>query len=179
MKKIVLVCGAIAGLIAGGWAVFYIYLCSNKMDFDNGEIYGYTAMIVAFSLVFVGVKNYRDNNLHGQISFGKAFQVGILIVMVASTIYVVLWLIDYYCFISNFAEIYTAHVLDKLKASGASTVVIAKKAKEMAEFSRMYKNPFFNAIMTYCEIVPVGLIVALLAALILKRKTKLNDTVTA
>ena len=40
----------------------------------------------------------------------------------------------------------------------------------MANFGRMYKNPLFNAMMTYVEILPVGLIVTLISSLILKRK---------
>jgi hypothetical protein len=68
-------------------------------------------------------------------------------------------------------EKYSAHELDKLKASGAGQAEIDKEAKEMANFARMYKNPFFNAMMTYVEILPVGLIVTLISSLILKRET--------
>ncbi len=94
-----------------------------------------------------------------------------MIVLIASTIYVVAWLIDYFFFIPDFVEKYSAHELDKLKASGASQIEIDKQTKEMANFARMYKNPFFNAMMTYAEILPVGLIVTLISSLILKRKT--------
>jgi hypothetical protein len=38
--------------------------------------------------------------------------------------------------------------------------------------TRMYKNPFFNAMMTYIEILPAGLIVTLISSLILKRKAE-------
>lgn len=176
MKKIVIICGIVGGLIAGGWAVLFIALAKDNLEkFDNGEIYGYTAMILAFSLVFVGVKNYRDKHLGGAISFGNAFKVSMLIVAIASTVYVVLWLIDYYVFVPDFAEIYTRCVLDKMKASGASSAAIAKQAADMAEFSKNYKNPFFNAAITYCEILPVGIVMALLASLILKKKRPAAD----
>lgn len=157
-------------MITGGWSAGFIYFNRDSLDFQHGMLYGYLSMLVAFVFVFVGIKTYRDDVLSGQISFGKALKVGMLIVAIASTIYVGLWLIDYFFFIANFSEIYTAHELNKLKAAGAGAAEIARKAKEMAEFSRMYKNPLFNAIMTYCEIVPVGLIVALLAAAILRKK---------
>jgi hypothetical protein len=52
------------------------------------------------------------------------------------------------------------------------------KSKEMANFAVMYKNPFFNAMMTYMEILPVGLVVTLISSLILKRtadKVDKND----
>jgi hypothetical protein len=176
MKKIVIVCGLIAGFITGGWSVFFIYISQGNMNFEHGMVYGYLSMLVAFSFVFVGIKNYRDDVQGGAISFGKAFQVGILITLIASTIYVGLWLIEYFFVITDFAESYTAHELTKLKAAGASAAEIAKKSKEMADFSKLYRNPFVNAAMTYCEILPVGLIVTLLAAAILRRKA---DVVTA
>jgi hypothetical protein len=93
-----------------------------------------------------------------------------MIVLIASTIYVVAWLIDFYFFIPDFAEKYSVQMLDKLKASGASQIEIDKETKEMANFARMYKNPFFNAMMTYAEILPVGLIVTFISSLILRRK---------
>jgi len=132
---------------------------------------GYASMLIAFSLVFVGIRNYRDKFNEGVTSFGKAFKTGIVIVLIASTICVVAWLIDYFFFIPDFMEKYSAHTLDELKAGGASQIEIDKQAKEMANFAKMYKNPFFNAMMTYVEILPVGLIVTLISSLILKRKT--------
>ena len=86
--------------------------------------------------------------------------------------YVVAWLIDYFFFMPDFAEKLSAHMIDELKASGASQLKIDNQTKEMANFVKMYKNPFFNAMMTYVEILPVGLVVTLICSLILKRKTK-------
>jgi hypothetical protein len=178
MKKIVLICGLIAGLIAGGWAVFFIYLCRGNMNLENGMIYGYTAMLVAFSLIFVGIKNYRDNHLGGYITYGKALQIGLLIAFVASTVYVVMWLIDYNFFVPDFDVTYGKHEVEKLKAAGASAAAIAAKTAEMAEFSRDYKNPINTAMWTYFEILPVGIVVSLFAALILKKKKPDNIATT-
>jgi hypothetical protein len=100
-----------------------------------------------------------------------------MIVLIASTIYVVSWLIDYFYFIPDFAEKYSAHLLANLRASGASQVEIDKQAKEMANFATIYKNPIYNAAMTYVEILPVGLVVTLISALILKRKSAKNQNV--
>jgi len=168
MKKIVIVCGLIAGLIVS--AVMIISIATGHSN-ENGMLIGYASMILAFSLVFVGIKNYRDKYNNGIISFGKAFRIGLYIVLIASTMYVVAWLIDYFFFIPDFGEKYAAQMIDKLKASGASQVEIDNQSKEMASFTKMYKNPFFNALITYAEILPVGLVITLISALILKRKT--------
>ena len=174
MKRNIIIYGLIAGIVVSISMLFtvnYISHCKGNVDYDTSMLIGYASMLIAFSLVFVGIRNYRDKYNEGIISFGKAFKIGILIVLIASTIYVVAWLIDSFFFIPDFGEKYSAHMLDKLKAGGASQVEIDKQTKEMANFVRMYKNPFFNAMMTYVEILPVGLIVTLISSLILKRKT--------
>lgn len=173
MKKNIIIYGLIAGIVVSALMLFivnYMSFCEGSVDYNTSMLIGYASMLIAFSLVFVGIRNYRNKYNAGVISFGKAFKIGILIVLIASTIYVLAWLIDYYFFIPDFAEKYSAHMLDELKASGASQAEIDKEAKEMANFARMFKNPFFNAMMTYVEILPVGLIVTLISSLILKRK---------
>ncbi len=172
MKKIVIVCGSIAGLIVAVMMFISMAVYAKNGNFENGMLIGYASMIIAFSLIFVGIKNYRDRHNAGVISFGKAFKVGILIALIASTFYVVAWLIDYYFFIPDFMEKYSAYSIDKLKAAGASAEKIASETKEMAGFTEMYKNPLLVILFTYIEILPVGLLVTLVASLILKRKVR-------
>ncbi|WP_462254797.1 DUF4199 domain-containing protein [Ferruginibacter sp.] len=172
MKKIVIVCGLIGGLIVSVLMLISIALCYKSGNFEDGMLYGYASMLLAFSLVFVGIKNYRDKYNSGFVSFGKAFKTGLFITLIASTIYVIAWMIDYYVFMPDFADKYAAHMLEKLKADGASLAEIAKQTKTMDNFSEMYKNPLLVALFTYAEILPVGLIVTLISAFILKRKIK-------
>ena len=177
MKKNIIIYGLVAGIVVSILMLIttnYLSYCEGNVDYNTSMLIGYASMLVAFSLVFVGIRNYRDKYNEGVISFGKAFKIGIMIVLIASTMYVVAWLIDYYFFLPDFAEKYSTHTLDTLKASGASQIEIEKQTKEMANFVRMFKNPFFNAMMTYVEILPVGLIVTLISSLILKRKPVKN-----
>jgi amino acid transporter len=180
MKRNIIIYGLIAGIIVSVLmlsSVNYMSHCEGNMDYDTSMLVGYASMLLAFSLVFVGIRNYRDKYNGGVISFGKAFKTGSMIVLIASTIYVVAWLIDYFFFIPDFLEKYSAHMLNELKASGASQVEIDKQTKEMAGFATMYKNPFFNAMMTYMEILPVGLVVTLISSLLLKRKPAKNQNI--
>lgn len=177
MKKNILVYGLIAGALVSIVMSIMVHTMSfsdGNMDFDNGMVLGYASMLISFSLVFVGIRNYRNQYNHGVISFGQAFKIGILIVLIASTMYVITWLINYFYFIPDFLEKYSAHTLEKLKSSGASAEKIEAQTKEMADFAVMYKNPFFNAMMTYMEILPVGLVVTLISSFILKRKAATN-----
>jgi len=172
MKKTVIICGLVAGLIATSLYIGLMILGkAGDMDFKNGMVYGYTLMILAFSLIFVGTRITRDKYNGGAISFGKAFRVGLYITLIASTVYVIVWMIDYYVFIPDFAEKYSAYMLEKLKASGASQAEIEKQTAAMASFGTLYKNPLFNALLTYSEILPVGLVVSVISALVLKRKS--------
>ena len=173
MQKNIIIYGLIAGLIVSILmlsTVNYLSHCKGNVDYDTSMLIGYASMLIAFSLVFVGVRNYRDKYNAGVITFGKGFRIGISIVLLASTTYVLAWLIDYFYFIPDFLDKYSAYELEKLRASGASQLQIDKQTKEMADMGRMYKNPFFNAAMTYVEILPVGLIVTLISSLLLKRK---------
>jgi hypothetical protein len=170
MKKIVWVNGLIAGAIVTAMMLFSTYYHCVKGDFDNAEVYGYTSMILAFSFIFVGIKTYRDKYNNGTVSFGKAFLIGLFISLIASTCYVAAWQVDYHFFFPDFMDIYSARTIEKLKASGAGAAEIASKTKEMMEFKEMYKNPVFNVLITYVEILPLGILITLICSFILKRK---------
>jgi len=172
MKKIVIVNGVIGGLITAGMFLVTMGLYHKNGNFDGGMWVGYASMLLAFSLIFVAIIRFRDKYNGGAISFGKAFRIGLYITLIASTIYVLTWLVDYYVFIPDFADKYAAAAIDKLKAAGASAEKIAATAKEMDNFKELYKNPIMVILFTYLEILPVGLLLSLVAALILKRKPK-------
>jgi len=172
MKKIVIVNGLIAGVIVAAMFLITMGLYHKNGNFEGGMLIGYASMLLAFSLIFVAIIRFRDKYNNGVIGFGKAFRIGLYITLIASTIYVVTWLIDYYVFIPDFADKYAASMIDKLKTSGASAAEIAKQAKEMDNFKEMYKNPVMVVLFTYLEILPVGLLLTLIASFILKRKVK-------
>jgi hypothetical protein len=173
MKKHILIYGGIAGTIVTLLMLImisYMSHCEGSLDFDTSMWLGYATMLLAFSLVFVGTRNYRNNHLNGVISFGKAFQVGILIVLTASTIYVLAWLVYYFTMKPDFMQEYGAHMMEQFKASGASPAEVEQQMKEMQEFSVMYDNPIFNGLVTYMEILPPGILVTLISSLSLRRK---------
>jgi len=155
MKKNILRYGLIAGIVVSIFmlsTVNYLSHCEGNVDYDTSMLIGYASMLISFSLVFVGIRNYRNKYNEGVISFGKAFKIGLMIVLIASTVYVVAWLIDYFYFVPDFMEKYATQTIEELKTSGASQIEIDKQTKEMADFAKMYKNPFFNAMIPYWEI---------------------------
>lgn len=170
MKKIVLRYGLASGaLLMPLSAVMWAVMWANA-DFDDGHLLGYSSMILALLLVFFGIRSYRDNVAGGAIGFGKAFQVGILITLITCATYVIAWEIAYFNFFPDFLDKYTAYTLEKMRADGASEAAIRKEAAQMADLAKLYANPFINVAMTFLEIFPVGLIVTLVSAAILRRK---------
>ena len=175
MKKIVLTFGLIAGVILSVFMVATIPFV-DRIGFDYGMVIGYTTMVLAFLLVFFGIRSYRENVGGGQISFGRAFSVGILIVVIASVMYVVTWEILYYNFIPDFADKYTAHLLEKSRAAGASPEQLAAEQEKMNSMKWMLSNPLINGAVTFLEPLPVGLVLTLVSAAILRRRHKEPQT---
>lgn len=170
MKKTILTYGLIAGAIVTSLMVFSTYWCYNNPDFKASMVIGYLGMLVAFTFVFIGIKNFRDKQNLGSITFVQAFKIGALISLIASTCYVAVWLVEYYVFIPDFMEKYTAMMLKEAQQSGLSDAAMQAKREEMQMYTQWYKNPLMVILMTYMEILPIGLVIALVSSLILKRK---------
>ena len=91
MRRIVLTFGLISGAVLSAMMAITMVF-HDQIGFDNkGLILGYTTMVLAFLLVFFGIKAYRDNVGGGVVKFGKAFQVGLFIVLISSACYVATW----------------------------------------------------------------------------------------
>jgi hypothetical protein len=172
MKKNVLVFGSISGLIITAMMVGSSIWLYNDQDFKGNMILGYAAMLLSFSFIFVGIKNFRDKYNDGFITFGKAFKTGFLIALISSTCYVLVWQVEYYFFIPDFMEKYSAHVIKEIKESGATEAVLDAKITEMKKMSEAYKNPIIQILITYSEVLPLGVLISLISALILKKKPK-------
>jgi len=171
MKKIVLTFGLIAGVILAAMQLLTLPF-QDELGFDRGQIVGYTIMLVAFLLIFFGIRSYRDNVAGGTVRFGRALVVGLLIAAVASACYAAAWQVYYFNFAPDFMTKYQAHVLEKARANGESAEAIAKRKAEMDSFAKMYENPAVNFSITFLEPLPVALVVSLVSAGVLSRRRK-------
>lgn len=173
MKKVVLVFGLISGIISSVlMALSMASLNKSGGCSEDGMIIGYASMLLAFSLIFVAVKTFRDKYNGGIISFKNAFLIGLYISLITSTMYVITWAIEYNLFMPDFMDKYADAAIQAAKASGKSEKEIAKQVSEMATMKKDYSNPIFFTLYTYLEILPVGILVSLICAAILKRKEK-------
>ncbi|HEV7700941.1 MAG TPA: DUF4199 domain-containing protein [Pyrinomonadaceae bacterium] len=174
MTRIVLIFGLISGAVAAG--LMWIMLAAMKGGaVDHGLLLGYASMVISLSLVFFGVKSFRDNN-GGKITFLKGLQVGILISLICALCYAVSWEAYYRTSGSDFMAQYSAQYVEKMKEKGASDAEIAATQKEMADMAELYKNFFVRFGMTLMEIVPVGVVVTLVSAALLRKREVLPAT---
>ena len=171
MRKIVLVFGLIAGAILAAMMLITLPF-QDQIGFDTGAIIGYTTMVLAFLMVYFGVRSYRDTVAGGTVTFGRAFTVGLLITAVASACYVATWELIYYKLAPDFVEKYSAHAVEKARRSGATDAQIAAREREMAQFAAMYRNPLVNIALTFLEPLPVGIVFTLVTAGVLSRKRR-------
>ena len=171
MRKIVLIHGVIAGVIAGGMLFISTPLVRDgSLSFDSGTLVGYTTMVVALSMVFFGVKSYRDQHLGGVITFGKALAVGALITLVASCVYALVWEICYRTVAVGFMDGMIDYYLQEKREQGATAAELGQYTQEMKDLMVMYQNPVVRFGMTVMEILPVGMVLTLLSAALLRKK---------
>jgi len=174
MKKTVLTFGFISGAVAMLLGISTTAF-ADRIGFDKAIIVGYTGIVVSLLLVPFGIRSYRENVGGGHITFGRAFAVGILITLISGICYVIAWEIVYYNFLPDFVEKYGAYMVEKAKASGASQQTIEATVQEMKNMKTMLDNPLINAAMTFIEPFPVGLIITVVSAAILRKKAGPND----
>jgi len=154
----------------GGAIVIGIMIATFAFGLTNLHTlwFGYLVMLVALSMIFVGIKRYRDSECGGVIRFPRAFGLGVGIAAVAGVVYTIGW--EFYLAISgwDFMADYSAHTLEQMRASGASAAAIQAEQAEMQQMAEMYANPLYRMPMTFAEIFPVGLVIALVSAALLR-----------
>jgi len=175
MKKTVLTFGLISGLIVsvlmGGTLIL-----ADKIGLGHSMAVGYTMMVASFLLIYFGIRSYRDNTLAGQISFGRAFACGILISLIATVCYVAMWEILYFNFMPHFMDSYFAAEIQKVQLAGLDPATTAAKVADIQHSQQLYQNPFVNMAYTFLEPLPVGLIITLISAALLRRKARVEPT---
>ena len=171
MRKIVVIFGLISGAISSLMMIALVTF-GDRIGFDRGAVIGNTSIVLSFLMVFFGIRTYRDNIGNGHITFSKAFAVGLSITVISCIFYVVTWEVIYYNFIPGFWDTYGAHLVEKLTASGASPAVVQAKLQQVRKYKELYKNPFFNAVLTFIHPFPIGLVITLFSALVLRRKPR-------
>jgi hypothetical protein len=177
MKKIVWTFGLLSGAIMAAFMSATLPF-ANAFD-EHSLIIGYAGIVAGFLLVYFGVRSYRDNVLGGSIGFGRAFTVGLLIAAIGSLCYVAAWEVMYFKFMPDFYSKYGQSAVEQARKSGKSEAEIAKTRASMDAMAKSAENPMWVAATTFVEPFPVGLVVALVSAGILRRRRGSHDAALA
>lgn len=164
MKNLIFKNGIFGGIIVSIVMISMVLYMKTYPDREPSSILGFGSMLLAFIFVIIGIKQQRETN-NGSITFGKALVTGLSISLVISTIYVLVWLVIYYNFFPDFMEQYSKMVL-----KNTSPEELTAKTAEMDQMKEWYKNPILVILLTLMEVFPIGIVVSLIGALVLKKK---------
>ena len=171
MKKIVLTFGLISSAVLSAMMLLTIPFL-DRIGFGRAEVIGYATIVAAFLLIFFGIRAYRERMTPAPLTFGRAFLVGVMITLVASACYVATWEMLYFNMAPGFADKYAAYAIEQARASGASQQEIDAATRRMEQFKAMYNNPLTNAAITFLEPTPIGLVVSLISAAVLRSRQR-------
>ncbi len=169
--------GSIAGIIMA--VIFFLpFVIFKGQDLYNfflvGEIIGYSTMILSLLFVFFGIRSYRDVELGGVITFGKAFATGLLITLVASIIFGLFTVLLYTVISPNLGNEMIEFYKRSITESGQPQQIIDKQIAEMESNRSLYNNATFNGFLMFATVFIIGAVVALISSFVLKRKSSKN-----
>ena len=168
MLRYILRYGLVAGLIVGVPMSIATLGMSGKSMMHYGMLVGYLTMLVGLSAIFLAIKRHRDADLGGVIRFWPALGLGLGISAVAGVIYVIAWDVSCALAHADFAGAYARAMIAQQQAKGLSGAALAKFKAEMDQFQVQYANPLYRWPMTFIEIFPVGVVVSLVSAGLLR-----------
>ena len=167
MQKIAITYGILSGTITIATLILALVV-SDGGSFLSSELFGYLTMLVALSMIFIGIKRYRDQELGGVIRFLPACAMGLAIAVIAGLVYTLVW--ELYSISTDYAFI-DSYVNGAIEAKRAAGLTGDRLAQEIAALEAMrtnYGKFYIRMPMTFLEIFPVGLVIALLSAALLR-----------
>jgi hypothetical protein len=87
-----------------------------------------------------------------------------------------MWEFLYFNFMPHFMDGYFAAQIHKVQLSGLDSAAIAAKVAAIQRSQQSYQNPLVNMAYTFMEPLPVGLIITLISAAILRRKAPVEPS---
>ncbi|MGB5483973.1 DUF4199 domain-containing protein [Parasphingorhabdus sp.] len=167
MQKIALAYGILSGTIVIVTMIMGLVF-SDGGSFLSSELFGYLTMLIALSMIFIAIKRFRDQELGGVIRFLPAFAMGLAVAVIAGVVYTVIW--ELYLMSNGYAFIdgYVNSAIEAKKAAGLTAERLAQEIATLEEMRTNYGKIYIRMPMTFLEIFPVGLMIAILSAAILR-----------
>jgi hypothetical protein len=161
------------GLLSGVVAIVMMAITVPFIHPDSkgtADVLGYSSILLSALLVFFGIRSYRENAGGGRMTFGGGLAVGLLITLISTVLYAAAFEIMYFKLVPDFGERFTVCMVEAARASGSTAQEIEQVTNQARMFKQLYDTPATNAAMTFATSFPVGLVVSLISAAILRRK---------
>ena len=168
MLRYMLIYGVIAGTLVGVPLSILTLAVSGQAMTRYGMLVGYLIMLIALSAVFLAIKRHRDVDLGGVIRFWPALALGLAVSAVAGVVYVIAWEASCAIAHADFAGAYARATIAEQEANGVSGAALERLRAEMERFKVQYAHPLYRWSTTFAEIFPVGVIVSLVSAGLLR-----------
>ena len=162
-----------SGAILGAALVIYtLILYMTNLTYSTGL--GYVSYLIMIGGIVLGIKNFRDQEQEGFISYGRALGVGMLTVMFASIIMAVFVYILYTIIDPGLVEKGIEIARNKMAGKNLSDDQI-----EMAiNMTKKFMTPTFMVIGTIIGYAFFGLIFSLVVAAVMKKDKDIFTTGT-
>ncbi|MFN8354230.1 MAG: DUF4199 domain-containing protein [Spirosomataceae bacterium] len=164
-----LISGGISAALMIGVTLIFHYIGFDKIGFDKSMYIGYGSILAAMSVVFFAVRTHREQN-QGTITFGKGLLIGLGVTLISCVIYSLAWMVVYYNFIPTFIDDYSAYCIKKAESTGASKAELEATMTQLSQMKEWYKSPLMIFLLTLMEPLPVGVLISLISAGVLRRK---------
>jgi len=168
MKHIVIKYGIYAML--SGFLLFGLpFFFGMGIENEYNQFLGYSSIVLSLLFIFFGVKHYRDKVNNGNVSFGQAIKIGILIALF-SAVGVAIFDYIYTTQINpDFSTDYVEYSIKKMEAT-LSAEEASIKGAELKQQMEDYGGSGFMAALMFVTVVVIGFIISLISGLILQRK---------
>lgn len=163
MKNYIVVFGVLSGSISIGGIIATIVF---------GVAYqwlGYLIMLISFTLIYVAMRQFREEVQGGVLKLETGLRLGFLITSIASFVYIAGW--EFYLFLTDysFIGIYIDSVIEAQRINGASETELESLTRDMESFRESYESIFFRSVLSLVEIFPVGILISAASAMLLKK----------
>lgn len=162
MKNSIIIFGTISGLVV-------ITSTILGVQYGRGSVWlGFLVMFIALSTIYVAIKQHRDSVLGGVISFKTGLLMGIGISAMAAVVYTAVWEVYLYVTDYAFTETMANSIIEAGRLPNASDADLRASIEQAESFRQQYGNALVRIPMTFLEIFPVGIIVSLFSAWLLR-----------
>ena len=168
MKSTIFRYGIYAALTILILSAVHFFLVMPNTTYGETEIAGYLTMLISMVFVFLGIKHYRDHVNNGSLSFGQGLKLGLLIALIPAIFFGLFNVLYVEVIDPGWQDEYYRHYVENVKAT-ASADELPSKLNELEKQKEFFSNPVMTFLVMTATVLVIGVIVAIISSLALRR----------